>query len=92
MATLTRWQLANTPQLMFKHDIESFITQKLSTREAEIFRLFLYGGRITQTDIAEHLGICQATVANTLKTILKLVKDEFYGEEYGRQKRVGCSL
>ena len=87
------YTLANTPHVVFKHDMENFIASKLTPREGDIFRLFLFGGRMTQTDIAEYLGVCQAPVANTLKVILKLVKDDFYGNEYSAgEERVGRSV
>jgi len=63
----------------FRHDINRFIADKLSTREAVIFRMYLFCSGMTQTDIAHELGVCQATVAQTLKTVLRLVKEEFYG-------------
>lgn len=74
------YRLERNPHVDFKQDIERFIDTKLSPKEASIFRLFVFGGRITQEEIAELLGICQASVAQTLKTVLKLAREELYGD------------
>lgn len=63
----------------FEYDINKFIDNKLSDREAKILRMFLFGGGLTQTEIAESLGVCQATVASVLKSTLDEVRRGFYG-------------
>lgn len=75
---------AITPDPVFDHDMAVFINTMLSPREADLFRLFLYGGKLNQWDIANILGISQSTVHNELETILNLVKEYYYGAA-GRQ-------
>jgi len=66
------------PHNEFNADIDKFIKTKLSPREAKMFRLFVYGGKINQVEIGEILGVSQATVANTLKYLLELFRDYYY--------------
>jgi DNA-directed RNA polymerase specialized sigma subunit len=80
--------LNNRSDVDFIHDINKFIDLKLKPREAAILRLFLFGGGLTQWEIAEEIGTCQATVANTLRSVLKIVKEDFYGDIQGRKERV----
>ena len=68
------------PRSNFNADLETFITTKLNKREADIFKLYVYGGRINQTDIGDMLGVCQATVANTLQSVLGLFRDYYYAD------------
>lgn len=65
---------------VFDHDMSRFIAEKLTAQEAEIFRLFLYGGKFGQVEIAAVLGVCQATVANKLARILRMVREYYYGD------------
>lgn len=67
-----------TPDPVFDHDMAVFMNQKLSPREADIFRLFLYGGKLVQQDIAAILGTSQSTVHNELEVILQLVREHYY--------------
>lgn len=68
----------------FKKDVTNFINSKLTKREGQIFSLFVFGGKIGQTDIGKILGVCQATVANDLHCAQELFKEWFYaGGEYG---------
>lgn len=63
----------------FTYDINKFIDEKMSMREASVIRMFLFGGGMTQEEIAAHLGVSQSTVNNTLKSVLTLIKEEFHG-------------
>lgn len=64
----------------FDTDVATFIKTRLNKREAEIFHLYLYGGKITQTDIGDMLGVCQATVTNTLQGVLALFHAYYYSD------------
>jgi len=68
------------PHNDFNADIETFIKTKLSAREAAMFRLFVYGGKINQVEIGDILGVSQSTVANTLKATLELFRVYYYAE------------
>lgn len=57
-------------------DIERFITT-LSETDSKIFKLYLF--KLTQTEIAKRVGVCQATVCNRLKALTNKFA-EFYLE------------
>lgn len=63
----------------FDHDVSQFIRLKLTLREGQVFQLYVYGGKITQMDIAGVLGVTQGTVANDLARILPMFKEFYYG-------------
>lgn len=68
----------------FRKDVMAFISSKLTEREGKIFSLFVFGGKIGQTDIGRILGVCQATVANDLHNAKELFKEYYYTKgEYG---------
>jgi len=72
------------PQSDFKSDIERFSNSQLSEREAKVFSLFIFGGKLGQAEIGQILGVCQATVANDLKCCLELFKRWYFEDgEYG---------
>lgn len=68
----------------FKKDVAKFVTTKLTEREGKIFSLFVFGGKMGQTDIGSILGVCQATVANDLHCALELFKGWYFTKgEFG---------
>jgi len=77
------------PHSDFNTDVITFVETKLNTRESEIFRLFVYGGKINQVEIGEMLGVSQATVANTLKYLLELFRDYYYSDIHNK-RGVNC--
>jgi len=78
----------------FNTDVDTFIATYLKAREAYIFRLFLYGGKIRQSDIGDIVGVSQSTVTNTLmgippkgnkpgtKGVLQMFREYYYTDEY----------
>jgi DNA-directed RNA polymerase specialized sigma24 family protein len=62
------------PNIEFQLDVEKFITL-LEPADAHILRLFLF--KLNQTEIAQEVGVCQATVCNRLRAI-KVRFAEFY--------------
>ena len=64
----------------FNADVERFILEYLNVREAEIFRIYVFGGRIRQVDIGDMLGVSQATVANSINKALSLFKEYYWPE------------
>lgn len=76
----------------FDVDVDNFINTHLNAREASIFRLFVYGGKIRQADIGDILNISQSTVTNTLmgtpgtdtkpptKGILRMFGEYYYAD------------
>lgn len=74
----------------FRSDVDKFIDLNLNSREASILRLYLFGGKIRQTDIGDILNISQSTVTNTLmgtknkhgeyvnKGVLRLLAEYYY--------------
>ena len=71
----------------FKRDVGTFIASKLTEREGKIFSLFVFGGKMGQTDIGKILGVCQATVANDLHAALELFKEWYFIKgEFGYQE------
>lgn len=72
--------LHSDPHSDFVVDIEKFITTKLSKKEADIFRLYVFGGRIRQVDIGDTLGVSQSTVTNTIVKVLGMFKEYYWPE------------
>jgi DNA-directed RNA polymerase specialized sigma subunit len=71
----------------FSKDVATFIASKLTEREGKIFSLFVFGGKMGQTDIGKILGVCQATVANDLHCSLELFKEWYFTKgEFGYQE------
>lgn len=64
----------------FSVDVEKFINEYLSDREANIFRLYVFGGKIRQVDIGDMLGVSQATVTNSINKALELFKEYYWPE------------
>ena len=73
-------QLRLDPQSVFNVDIEYFMDRYLSEQEAKIFSLYLYGGKLRQSDIGRLLGVSQPTVTNTIARVLGIFKDYYYPE------------
>ena len=68
------------PHSDFIVDVEKFITTKLSRKEADIFRLYVFGGKIRQVDIGDTLGVSQSTVTNTIVKVLSMFKEYYWPE------------
>lgn len=62
----------------FQLDLEKFITALDDVKDRVIFQMFLLG-RVKQTEIAEVVGCCQATVHNRLRKLFARFA-EFYAD------------
>jgi len=72
--------LHTNPGSDFAVDVERFIQKYLSVREAQIFRSYVFGGKVRQVDIGDILHVSQSTVTNSLSRSLKLFKEYYWPE------------
>lgn len=72
------WQ--QDPHTDFKCDVEKFMREHLTKREAAILEMFLFGGGISQTEMGEKLGVSQPTVTNDFRRVLTKFKEYYYPE------------
>lgn len=77
-----------SPGSDFKQDIEKFTSLYLTEREAKVFTLFVFGGKIGQVEIGKILGVCQATIASDLRVALDLFEKWYFAEgEHGYYRK-----
>lgn len=79
--------LQSDPGSDFNVDVERFITEYLSEREAQIFRIYVFGGKIRQVDIGDILGVSQATVTNSINKALELFKEYYWPELVSKARK-----
>lgn len=80
--------LSTDPHSDFTVDVEKFIQEYLSEKEARIFRLYVFGGKIIQSDIGAILGVSQSTVTNSIRKSLELFKDYYWPELVSKTKKL----
>lgn len=79
------------PNSDFAVDVERFIGSYLNEREAKIFRLYVFGGKVRQVDIGDILGVSQSTVTNSIRKSLELFKDFYWPELVSKIVKEVCA-
>lgn len=70
----------------FDCDVDSFAAKFLTKREESVLRLFLYGGKVCQTEMGEILQVSQPTITNELRRILLKFAEYYYADRLDEVK------